>query len=161
MSGNPFDDKTLTYVVMVNGENQHALWPELVDIPDGWSPVWRTQPGGGYGLRYPDIIDGPPRSPCHDHVPARNRYDSDRWLPWLTYRPRTLHTCRPSSTSDGLPVTPAGRIAATMCPATGGHACGALAGWTTAVGDCQGRIRPTIPGPRRRATWPRGADYRG
>jgi MbtH protein len=36
----PFDDKTLTYVVVVNHENQHSLWPEPVDIPDGWSPVF-------------------------------------------------------------------------------------------------------------------------
>jgi MbtH protein len=40
MSGNSFDDETLTCVVVVNGENQHALWPEVVAVPAGWSPVF-------------------------------------------------------------------------------------------------------------------------
>ncbi|MFK3979657.1 MbtH family protein [Micromonospora sp. NPDC050397] len=40
MVGNPFDDETRTYVVVVNGEDQYALWPELVDIPSGWLPVF-------------------------------------------------------------------------------------------------------------------------
>nr|WP_084772988.1 MbtH family protein [Nonomuraea candida] len=36
----PFDDQTPTYVVVVNHENQHSLWPAPVDIPGGWSPVF-------------------------------------------------------------------------------------------------------------------------
>ncbi|MET0493574.1 MAG: MbtH family protein [Actinoplanes sp.] len=40
MSGKPFDDETPTYVVVVNSENQHALWPEPVEVPGGWSPVF-------------------------------------------------------------------------------------------------------------------------
>jgi MbtH protein len=40
VSGSPFDDEPLAYVVVVNCENQHSLWPELVDIPGGWSPVF-------------------------------------------------------------------------------------------------------------------------
>jgi MbtH protein len=36
----PFDDEPPTYVVVVNHENQHSLWPELVAIPGGWSAVF-------------------------------------------------------------------------------------------------------------------------
>jgi MbtH protein len=36
----PFDDHTLTFIVVVNHENQHSLGPELVAIPSGWSPVF-------------------------------------------------------------------------------------------------------------------------
>lgn len=39
-SGNPFDDETSAYVVVVNHENQHALWPAPVGVPEGWSPVF-------------------------------------------------------------------------------------------------------------------------
>ncbi|MDP9794203.1 MbtH protein [Catenuloplanes nepalensis] len=40
MSGNPFDDETRAYVVVVNQENQHALWPAPVGVPEGWSTVF-------------------------------------------------------------------------------------------------------------------------
>lgn len=33
---NPFEDPAARYVVLVNDEGQHSLWPVLVDIPDGW-----------------------------------------------------------------------------------------------------------------------------
>ncbi|MET7951716.1 MbtH family protein [Micromonospora sp. NPDC005324] len=53
MDRDSFDDETLTYVVVVNSENQHALWPELVDIPDGWLTVFG--PAGHRGcLTYVD-----------------------------------------------------------------------------------------------------------
>ncbi|WP_433281255.1 MbtH family protein [Pseudonocardia xinjiangensis] len=39
-NGSPFDDEPLSYVVVVNRENQHSLWPDLVEIPDGWSLVF-------------------------------------------------------------------------------------------------------------------------
>lgn len=34
---NPFEDPDGTYLVLVNGENQHSLWPSFVDIPAGWT----------------------------------------------------------------------------------------------------------------------------
>jgi MbtH protein len=34
---NPFEDNDATYVVLVNEENQHSLWPFSVDVPQGWS----------------------------------------------------------------------------------------------------------------------------
>ncbi|MFJ9287180.1 protein mbtH [Kitasatospora aureofaciens] len=36
---NPFDDQDGTFLVLVNGENQHSLWPQFADVPDGWTVV--------------------------------------------------------------------------------------------------------------------------
>ncbi|MFE2026210.1 MbtH family protein [Streptomyces hygroscopicus] len=33
---NPFDDPNGTFLVLVNEENQHSLWPEFVPVPGGW-----------------------------------------------------------------------------------------------------------------------------
>lgn len=37
MSTNPFDDETGTYLVLVNDEGQHSLWPSFADVPAGWT----------------------------------------------------------------------------------------------------------------------------
>ncbi|MCS7478562.1 MbtH family protein [Umezawaea endophytica] len=37
MSTNPFDDENGTFLVLVNDEGQHSLWPSFVDVPEGWS----------------------------------------------------------------------------------------------------------------------------
>jgi MbtH protein len=34
---NPFENQGGTYLVLVNDEGQHSLWPVSVKIPDGWS----------------------------------------------------------------------------------------------------------------------------
>ena len=39
MSTNPFDDETGSFVVLVNDEDQHSLWPTFGDIPAGWRQV--------------------------------------------------------------------------------------------------------------------------
>ncbi|MFD7665833.1 MbtH family protein [Streptomyces sp. NPDC059788] len=36
MSTNPFEDADGTYLVLVNDEGQHSLWPSFVDVPAGW-----------------------------------------------------------------------------------------------------------------------------
>ena len=36
---NPFDDQDGTFLVLVNDENQHSLWPEFAAVPDGWRTV--------------------------------------------------------------------------------------------------------------------------
>ncbi|MEU6540190.1 MbtH family protein [Streptomyces sp. NPDC047000] len=36
---NPFEDENGTYLVLVNEENQHSLWPVWIDVPAGWSTV--------------------------------------------------------------------------------------------------------------------------
>jgi MbtH protein len=36
---NPFDDADGVFLVVVNDEGQHALWPEFAEIPAGWTGV--------------------------------------------------------------------------------------------------------------------------
>ena len=40
MSTNPFDDETGTFLVLVNDEEQHSLWPTFADVPAGWRKVF-------------------------------------------------------------------------------------------------------------------------
>ncbi|MER7765586.1 MbtH family protein [Kitasatospora sp. NPDC096140] len=37
MSSNPFEDPEGTYLVLVNDEGQHSLWPAFIEVPEGWS----------------------------------------------------------------------------------------------------------------------------
>ncbi|MFB9907700.1 MbtH family protein [Allokutzneria oryzae] len=61
---NPFEDPDASYVVLVNDEGQHSLWPEYLAVPAGW-----------------EISFGPrDRASCLDHVNAT----------WLDMRPRSL-----------------------------------------------------------------------
>jgi MbtH protein len=34
---NPFENPDASYLVLVNDEGQHSLWPESIDVPDGWT----------------------------------------------------------------------------------------------------------------------------
>jgi MbtH protein len=34
---NPFDDPGGTFLVLVNDQLQHSLWPAFADIPAGWT----------------------------------------------------------------------------------------------------------------------------
>ncbi|MFI1973243.1 MbtH family protein [Streptomyces cinnamoneus] len=34
---NPFEDPEACYVVLVNDENQHSLWPARIAGPEGWT----------------------------------------------------------------------------------------------------------------------------
>ncbi|ACU72352.1 MbtH domain protein [Catenulispora acidiphila DSM 44928] len=36
---NPFDDPEGTFLVLVNDEEQHSLWPAHLDVPAGWRGV--------------------------------------------------------------------------------------------------------------------------
>jgi MbtH protein len=36
---NPFDDPEGTFLVLVNAEEQHSLWPAHLDVPAGWRTV--------------------------------------------------------------------------------------------------------------------------
>ncbi|WP_405656746.1 MbtH family protein [Streptomyces sp. RK9] len=40
MSTNPFDDESGVFLVLVNAEGQHSLWPSFIGIPDGWRGVF-------------------------------------------------------------------------------------------------------------------------
>jgi len=40
---NPFEDEDGRYLVLVNDEGQHSLWPASLDVPAGWTVAY---PGG-------------------------------------------------------------------------------------------------------------------
>lgn len=42
MSMNPFDDPQGSFLVLVNDEGQHSLWPAFADVPAGWSVALRA-----------------------------------------------------------------------------------------------------------------------
>lgn len=49
---NPFEKEDGVYLVLVNAENQHSLWPSQIDVPDGWT-----------------VAHGPDtRKSCLDHI---------------------------------------------------------------------------------------------
>ncbi|WP_238009495.1 MbtH family protein [Dactylosporangium sp. AC04546] len=37
MATNPFDDESGTFLVLVNDEGQHSLWPTFAVVPAGWT----------------------------------------------------------------------------------------------------------------------------
>jgi MbtH protein len=37
---NPFEDSDGVYLVLVNGEGQHSLWPEFIAVPEGWDTAF-------------------------------------------------------------------------------------------------------------------------
>ena len=60
----PFEDPAGTYLVLVNAENQHSLWPEFAEVPPGWT-----------------VAFGPSsRQSCLDHVETN----------WTDMRPQSL-----------------------------------------------------------------------
>ncbi len=40
MSTNPFDDNDGRFLVLVNDEGQHSLWPSFAAVPGGWTVVF-------------------------------------------------------------------------------------------------------------------------
>ena len=40
MELNPFDDDNNRFVVLVNDEEQHSLWPSFADVPAGWRVIY-------------------------------------------------------------------------------------------------------------------------
>lgn len=36
---NPFEDEDGRYLVLVNDEGQHSLWPSFSEVPAGWTVV--------------------------------------------------------------------------------------------------------------------------
>jgi uncharacterized protein YbdZ (MbtH family) len=67
MSGNPFDDETANFYVLVNGEDQHSLWPTFKQVPGGWTIVFGAE-------------DGASRQACLDYVDEN----------WTDMRPKSL-----------------------------------------------------------------------
>ena len=61
---NPFDDPDGTFLVLINDEGQHSLWPEFADVPAGWTVT----------------LGATDRASCIDHI---NEH-------WTDLRPRSL-----------------------------------------------------------------------
>lgn len=64
MSINPFDDDEGRFLVLVNDEGQHSLWPSFAEVPGGWVVVFGEDS----------------RRACLDYVDAH----------WTDLRPRSL-----------------------------------------------------------------------
>ncbi|PZT73554.1 MULTISPECIES: MbtH family protein [unclassified Streptomyces] len=64
MSTNPFDDPEGRFLVLVNDEGQHSLWPSFADVPAGWSVA----------------LDENSREACLEYVESH----------WTDLRPRSL-----------------------------------------------------------------------
>lgn len=45
MSINPFDDPDGRFLVLVNDEDQHSLWPRFSDVPAGWTVAFGAPDG--------------------------------------------------------------------------------------------------------------------
>lgn len=64
MSTNPFDDAEGRFLVLVNDEDQHSLWPSFAEVPAGWTVVFGENT----------------REACLDYVETH----------WTDLRPRSL-----------------------------------------------------------------------
>ncbi|MDN3024054.1 MbtH family protein [Streptomyces sp. S.PB5] len=64
MSTNPFDDAEGRFLVLVNDEGQHSLWPSFAQVPGGWTCVFEENS----------------REACLDFITAN----------WTDLRPRSL-----------------------------------------------------------------------
>ena len=76
MSHNPFDDETGRFLVLVNAEEQHSLWPVFAPVPGGWSIAFGDP-------------DGADRADCLAFVEAN----------WTDLRPRSLRDAQTSTAS--------------------------------------------------------------
>ena len=66
MSTNPFDDADGRFLVLVNDEGQHSLWPSFAEVPGGWTVVFGENT----------------RQACLDYIETH----------WTDLRPRSLAT---------------------------------------------------------------------
>ncbi|AVT28963.1 MbtH family protein [Plantactinospora sp. BC1] len=77
MTTNPFEDPDGQYLVLVNDEGQHSLWPSFVDVPAGWTVVFGA--------------DGPQsRDACLAYVEEN----------WTDLRPRSLRERMAAATAE-------------------------------------------------------------
>jgi MbtH protein len=61
---NPFEDESGAFLVLINEEGQHSLWPSFVEVPAGWT-----------------IVHGPDnRKSCLDYIEVN----------WTDMRPKSL-----------------------------------------------------------------------
>ncbi|MFF5973415.1 MbtH family protein [Streptomyces sp. NPDC012769] len=72
---NPFEDEAGRYLVLVNEEGQHSLWPAFAEVPDGWTVA---------------LTEGTRRE-CLDHIERT----------WTDMRPRSLVTAMDDARGSG------------------------------------------------------------
>ena len=65
---NPFDNPDGRFLVLVNDEGQHSLWPSFVELPSGWQ------------IRFGEDT----RQACLDHIEEH----------WTDLRPASLIAAR-------------------------------------------------------------------
>ncbi|MFF5920759.1 MbtH family protein [Streptomyces flavochromogenes] len=61
---NPFENADGRYLVLVNDEGQHSLWPDFAEVPAGWEVAFAEND----------------RQACLDHIEAN----------WTDMRPKSL-----------------------------------------------------------------------
>ncbi|MDI5962437.1 MbtH family protein [Streptomyces sp. SL13] len=61
---NPFEDDNGSFLVLVNDELQHSLWPSFIEVPAGWRVAFGEAP----------------RQACLDHITEH----------WTDMRPKSL-----------------------------------------------------------------------
>ena len=71
---NPFDNPDGRYVVLVNDEGQHSLWPSFAEVPEGWTVAHGEDD----------------RQACLDYVEEH----------WTDMRPKSLATAMDASASS-------------------------------------------------------------
>jgi MbtH protein len=71
---NPFDNPDGRYVVLVNDEGQHSLWPSFAEVPGGWTVAHGEDD----------------RQACLDYVEEH----------WTDMRPKSLATAMDSATTS-------------------------------------------------------------
>lgn len=69
---NPFDDPEGRFLVLVNHEGQHSLWPSFAEVPAGWDVVFGESE----------------RASCLEYIEAN----------WTDLRPRSLVEAMESDT---------------------------------------------------------------
>ena len=72
----PFDDPDGVFLVLVNTENQHSLWPRALPAPDGWT-----------------VRHGAGRQDCLDYVERH----------WTDLRPASLAARSEAAGNGGRP----------------------------------------------------------
>ncbi|WP_394618750.1 MbtH family protein [Lentzea sp. JNUCC 0626] len=83
MAQNPFDDDNGSFYALINGEEQHSLWPTFKPVPAGWSIAYGEP-------------DGRPRQEVLDWIDQN----------WTDIRPKSLrdhisrHEAAGAGTSD-------------------------------------------------------------
>ncbi|MFC5141518.1 MbtH family protein [Actinomycetospora rhizophila] len=73
---NPFDDTDGRFLVLVNDEGQHSLWPVFAEVPAGWTVVL----GAADSSAPEDGVPGIDRAAALEYVEQH----------WIDMRPRSL-----------------------------------------------------------------------